>query len=176
MVNFDRIGLGNRFRDEPAHGELLRAEAIVERAGNGLFFRHYKNTDGNAIRQFNEILNQQLSKYVYEIDGTDKATQQKLFYVKQSAVKKLILFAPAAIGYLLHAPLYYLLKWLGDKLIKEDGHDDSKIVAFLFLFYPLLLIVLSLPLLFFTGCWYWMGLLLLLPFTAWAFVQLKPQL
>ena len=159
--SFSRFGKNLKL----SFGDIITKESV-----------NYKNTDGNAIRQFNEILNQQLSKYVYEIDGTDKATQQKLFYVKQSAVKKLILFAPAAIGYLLHAPLYYLLKWLGDKLIKEDGHDDSKIVAFLFLFYPLLLIVLSLPLLFFTGCWYWMGLLLLLPFTAWAFVQLKPQL
>ena len=137
---------------------------------------NYKDTDGNAIRQFNATLNQQLSKYVYEIDKTDKATQQKLFYVKQSAVKKILLFVPAVIGYLLHAPLFYLLKWLGDRLIKEEGHDDSKIVAFLFLLYPLFLLLLSFLLLFFTGCWYWMGLLLLLPFTAWAFVQLKPQL
>ena len=114
--SFSRFGKNLKL----SFGDIITKESV-----------NYKNTDGNAIRQFNEILNQQLSKYVYEIDGTDKATQQKLFYVKQSAVKKLILFAPAAIGYLLHAPLYYLLKWLGDKLIKEEGHNDSKIVAFL---------------------------------------------
>ena len=137
---------------------------------------NYKDTDGNAIRQFNATLNQQLSKYVYEIDETDKATQHKIFYLKQSAVKKILLFAPAAIGYFLHAPLFYLLKLLGNKLIKEDGHDDSKIVAFLFLMYPLFLLLLSLLLFTFTGRWYSFGVLLLLPFTAWAFVQLKPQL
>ena len=137
---------------------------------------NYKDTDGNAIRQFNETLNQQLSKYVYEIDKPDKATEHKLFYVKQSALKKKLLFIPASIGYVLHAPLFYFIKWLGNKLIKEEGHDDSKIVAFLFLFYPLFLLLLSLLLLFFTGSWYVLGLLLLLPFTAWSFVQLKPQL
>jgi 1-acyl-sn-glycerol-3-phosphate acyltransferase len=137
---------------------------------------HYKDTDGNAIRQFNETLNQQLSKYVYEIDEIDKATQHKLFYVKQSSLKKILLFIPALIGYIVHAPVFYLVKFLGNKLIKEDGHDDSKIVAFLFLLYPLFLLLLSFLLLFCTGSWYFLGLLLMLPFTAWAFVQLKPQL
>jgi 1-acyl-sn-glycerol-3-phosphate acyltransferase len=137
---------------------------------------NYKNTHGNAIKQFNETLNQQLSKYVYEIDKTDKAIRHKIFYVKQSSLKKALLFIPAVTGYVVHAPLFYFIKWLGYKLIKEDGHDDSKIVAFLFLFYPLFLLLLSFLLLFFTGSWFVFGLLLLLPFTAWAFVQLKPQL
>ena len=137
---------------------------------------NYKDTDGHAIRQFNEILKQQLEQFVYEIDETDKATLHKIFYVKQSALKKTLLFIPAIAGYIIHAPVFYFVKMLGDKLIKEDGHDDSKIVAFLFLLYPLFLIMLSLLLLFFTGSWYSPGVLLLLPFTAWAFVQLKPQL
>ncbi len=136
---------------------------------------NYKDTDGSAIRQFNETLNQQLSKYVYEIDETDKAAQHKLFYVKQGAEKKILLFIPALIGYIVHAPAFYLVKMLGDKLIKEDGHDDSKIVAFLFLLYPLFLFSLSFLLLFFTGSWFAFSLLLVLPFTAWAFVQLKAQ-
>ena len=136
----------------------------------------YRDTQGNAIRQFNETLNQQLSRYVYEIDETDLATQKKIFYVKQSSLKKILLFIPAAIGYLVHAPVFYFIKWLTDKLIKEAGHDDSKIVAFLFLFYPLFLLLLSMLLLFFTASWLAFTLLLVLPFTAWAFVQLKQQL
>ena len=137
---------------------------------------NYSDTQGNAIRHFNDTLNHQLSKHVYEIDETDKVTQHKVFYIKQSAVKKILLFAPAVIGYLLHAPIFYLLKWLSDKLIREEGHDDSKIVAFLFLLYPLFLLLLSFLFLFFTGSWFAFGLLVMLPFTAWAFVQLKPQL
>ncbi len=136
----------------------------------------YKGTDGNAIRQFNEILNQQLSKYVYEIDETDKVTQHKIFYVKQSAVKKILLFIPAVAGYIIHAPVFYFVKILGDRLVKEDGHDDSKIVAFLFLLYPLFLLLLCFLLFFFAGSWYVFSLLPALPFTAWAFVQLKTQL
>ena len=137
---------------------------------------NYKDTHGNAIRQFNETLNQQLSKYVYEIDETDKATRHKIFYVKQSSLKKALLFIPAIAGYIIHAPVFYFVKMLGDGLVREDGHDDSKIVAFLFLLYPLLLLLPVLLLCFFTGSWYPLGLLLVLPFTAWAFVQLKPQL
>ena len=137
---------------------------------------NYKDTHGNAIRQFNETLNQQLSKYVYEIDETDKATRHKIFYVKQSSLKKALLFIPAIAGYIIHAPVFYFVKMLGDGLVREDGHDDSKIVAFLFLLYPLLLLLPVLLLFFFTGSWYPLGLLLVLPFTAWAFVQLKPQL
>ncbi|MEP7239008.1 MAG: 1-acyl-sn-glycerol-3-phosphate acyltransferase [Ferruginibacter sp.] len=135
----------------------------------------YKGTDGNAIRQFNETLNEQLSKYVYEIDENDKATQHKIFYVKQSTLKKILLFIPAVAGYIIHAPVFYFVKMLGNSLVREVGHNDSKIVAFLFLLYPLLLLLLTFLLFFFTGSWYAFSLLLVLPFTAWAFVQLKPQ-
>ncbi len=136
----------------------------------------YKGTDGNAIRQFNETLNQQLSKYVYEIDEADKVSQHKIFYVKQSALKKTVLFIPAVAGYIIHAPVFYFVKMLSDKLVKEDGHNDSKIVAFLFILYPMFLLLLSFLLLYFTGSWFALGLLLVLPFTAWAYVQIKPQL
>ena len=106
----------------------------------------------------------------------DKAALHKAFYVKQPLLKKILLAIPAAVGYIIHAPLFYVVKLLADKLIREAGHDDSKIVAFLFFTYPVFLLLLCMLLFTFTGCWYWFGILLVLPFTAWAFVQLKPQL
>jgi 1-acyl-sn-glycerol-3-phosphate acyltransferase len=136
----------------------------------------YTDTHGNAIKQFNEILKQQLSKHIFEIENGDKAALHKAFYVHQPLLKKVLLFIPALIGLLVHAPLYYFTKWLGDYLIKEDGHDDSKLIAFLFIFYPVFLIIVSTVLYLFTQNSLSFLTLLILPFTAWAFVQLKKQL
>ena len=137
----------------------------------------YKDTHGNAIKQFNETLKLQLNKYVFEIDSADKATLHKTFYVDQPVVKRILLFIPALIGLLVHAPLYYFLKWLGDYLIKEDGHGDSKLVALFFVCYPVFLITVSMLLYRFTQNWLsFLSIFLILPFTAWAFVQLKKQL
>ena len=136
----------------------------------------YKDTHGNAIKQFNETLKPQLSKYVFEIESEDKASLHKAFYIKQSLLKKILLFFPAAIGAIAHAPLYYFVKWLGNTLIKEEGHDDSKLIGFLFILYPVFLLTISFLLFYFTGYWLSFLILLLLPFTAWAFVQLKKQL
>ena len=135
----------------------------------------YKNSHGNNIRQFNESLQTQLNNFVYEINRNDKALLHRTFFVKQPAIKKILLSLPAAIGLIIHAPLYLFTKWLTNKLIKEEGHYDSKIVGFLFLFYPLFLLLLSSVAFLITGCWYSFLLLPLLPFCAWAFVQLKSQ-
>jgi hypothetical protein len=136
----------------------------------------YTDTHGNAIKQFNDNLKLQLSKHIFEIETGDKAALHKSFYVHQSAVKKILLFIPALVGLLVHAPLYYFTKWLGDSLIKEDGHDDSKLIAFLFIFYPVVLIIVSAVLYLLTQNLFSFVSLLILPFTAWAFVQLKKQL
>lgn len=136
----------------------------------------YNDAHGNAIKQFNEILKTQLNEHVFEIDKNDKPALHKTFYVTQPLLKRIILFVPAAIGLIAHAPLYWFTKWLGDKLIKEDGHGDSKIVAFLFIFYPLFLVIATTVSLLFSKIWLSLLILLVLPFTAWSYVQLKKQL
>ena len=137
---------------------------------------NFKDSHGNAIRQFNETLRPQLSNYVFEIDSDDKAVLHEQFYVKQSLLKKILLFIPAVMGSIVHAPLYYFTKWLGNTLIKEEGHDDSKLIGFLFIFYPAFLLLLSGIAFYMTGNWFSFLLLLALPFTAWSYVQLKKQL
>lgn len=136
----------------------------------------YKDSHGNAIKQFNETLKPQLSNYVFEIERDDKDALHKLFFIKQPVGKKILLSIPALIGLIIHAPLYYFTKWLGDALIKEEGHDDSKLIGFLFIFYPVFLSGISCLLFFFSNNWFSFLCLLVLPFTAWAFVQLKRQL
>lgn len=135
----------------------------------------YKTSHGIAIRQFNENLQQQLSSFVYEINNSDKKKLKQTFYIKQPVWKQVVLFIPAIIGALVHAPVFYFTQWLTDILIKEEGHYDSKIVGFLFLLYPLYLLFISIIVCCFLKTWLAFLLLLILPFTAWAYVQLKKQ-
>ncbi len=136
----------------------------------------YNDSHGNAIKQFNDNLKSQLSKYVFEINAGDKSTQYQHFFIKNSLLNKAVLFLPAVAGGIVHAPLFYFTKWLGDVLIKEDGHADSKMIALLFIIYPVFLLAATFLLFIVTGSWLSFLCLVLLPFTAWAFVQIKPQL
>lgn len=134
------------------------------------------DTDGNAIRRFNENLKAQLSQYVYEIDDADKATMHSKFYIKHSSIKKAFLFLPAVLGFLIHMPFYYFIKWLAHILNDEPGHYDSKIVSLLFIIYPVFLLLITSICLVIIGSWWSLFLLIILPFIAWAYVQIKRQL
>ncbi len=136
----------------------------------------YKGSYGNATKQFNEVLKKQLSNYIFEIDNNDKATLQQTFYVKQLMLKKVALFIPAVIGGIIHAPLYYFTKWLGNFLVKDKEHFDSVIIGLLLILYPIFLLKLSLIFFYFTQNGYSFLTMLVLPFCAWAYVQLKKQL
>lgn len=136
----------------------------------------YKNSHGNAIRQFNEKLRPELSKFVLEIDKNDNVALHKAFFINHPALKKILLFIPAIAGFILHAPLYYSVKWIGNTLVKEEGHYDSKIVALLFITYPVFLPALTILLFSLTQNWFSFSALVIIPFTAWSFVQLKKQL
>ena len=137
---------------------------------------NYKDSHGNAIRQFNEALKPQLSNYVLEINENDKKILHEAFFIKQPLLKKILLFVPAVVGFIVHGPLYYFVKWIGAVLIKEEGHYDSKLVALLFILYPIFLVAVTTILFSFTSNWISLFTFLLFPFTAWAFVQLKKQL
>lgn len=136
----------------------------------------YQTSDGLAIKEFNEKLKEQLGKYIYEVKGTDKEKLKELFFVKQPLLKRVFLFLPAMVGYLVHAPLYLFTVWLGNTLIKEEGHFDSKTIGFLFLLYPVFLLLLTAIAYLLMKQWWVFFILLVLPFTAWAYVQLKQQL
>ena len=58
----------------------------------------YNDSHGNAIKQFNDSLKSQLSKYVFEINVGDKAAQHEHLFVQNSLLKKIVLFFPAVIG------------------------------------------------------------------------------
>jgi 1-acyl-sn-glycerol-3-phosphate acyltransferase len=134
------------------------------------------NGHGKSIQSFNTSLLQQLQPFVFEIKGNNKAELHKIFYVQQPLIKKILLGIPAAAGFTIHAPFYYFVKWLGNTLIKEEGHLDSKMVGLLFFLYPVYLMLLISVCYCATKNWVSMLLFLILPFTAWAYVQLKKQM
>jgi 1-acyl-sn-glycerol-3-phosphate acyltransferase len=134
------------------------------------------NGHGKNIQSFNTSLLQQLQPFVFEINTHNKFELHKIFHVQQPLIKKILLCIPAAAGFIIHAPFYYFVKWLGNTLIKEEGHFDSKMVGLLFFLYPVYLMLLIIVC--YCATKNWMSILhfFILPFTAWAYVQLKKQL
>lgn len=144
-------------------GEPLQKQLIVE-----------QDTPGKQLLAFNEQLETQLRQLVYEIEPGDQVKLKKLLYVPQPLLKRVILAIPAVAGAMLHLPLYLSVKVIA-RLFSND-HYDSLVVSLLMIEYPFYLLLTALL------CGYLFGWLtaiivvLAMPFTAWAYVQLKRQL
>ena len=128
---------------------------------------------GQAINAFNEKL-EQLKKLVVEIDPGDKATIKKIFFIPQSILKKIILFFPAHIGCILHAPLYYPIIAFIRK--RANDHYDSIVVGLLFILYVPYILGLTIIMYCLTKSLFSLFILLVTPFTAWSYLQLKRQI
>jgi 1-acyl-sn-glycerol-3-phosphate acyltransferase len=129
-------------------------------------------TEGRQLSTFNAQLDAQLQNLVYEITMDDMQSIKKKFSVSTNILKTALLSIPALSGFLLHAPFYFLVKGITDRYFDND-HYDSVITSLLmigYLFYwPLLACIF--------GCIFGtapgVAAAILLPFTAWAFVQVK---
>src|SRR6185312_4319344 len=132
--------------------------------------------DGKRNLAFNLKLKEQLHQLVYEIDKTDVQKQKKILEKKPSRFAKIFLLIPAAIGWLVHAPLYIPIKNFTYKKTVNNDHYDSILVVLLLFIYPACVILLTLAIVLLTNNPFFWLLIVILPFTAWAYVQLKPQL
>jgi len=134
---------------------------------------HESFSQGKTIKEFNEKLQTQLEKLVYEIDANDKEKLKKHFYIKHSFLKKILLLIPAIIGFIINAPLYFAIHLI----IKDraEDHYDSIIVGLLFFLFPMYVLFITLIVFFITKSLYSLLLLALLPFTVWSYLQLKRQ-
>ena len=132
--------------------------------------------DGVRNLAFNALLQEQLQLGVWEIDASDKQKPQELLTVDYSTPVRVLLLIPACIGWIVHAPLYWPLKKYIWKRTHHNDHYDSAMTGALFVTYPFFLLLLTAIAWWITGSWFALSLLLLLPFCAWACVQLKPQL
>jgi 1-acyl-sn-glycerol-3-phosphate acyltransferase len=128
--------------------------------------------DGARLALFNQELVQQLQQLVYEIDPADAESLDRHFGASGPLSSKVLLAIPAFFGWLLHAPLYFVAKHLAARF--EAEHYDGIVVAVLMLGYPFYLMLVVAFAALFAG-WHAAWLLVLLPFCAWACVQLKPR-
>ena len=133
-------------------------------------------SDGAWNQVFNNKLQQELSPLVFEIEKEDKKKQKELLEINPSLLTKILLAMPAAIGWLIHAPLYLPIKYWVHKKYNNTGHLDAMQIVLSLFIYPFYLLLITF-LLFFTLNTYWVFLLMIiLPFTAWSYVQVKGQL
>jgi hypothetical protein len=146
-------------------GDIINKEDINLTEAEGL--RH---------QSFNNQLQQQLEKLVFEIPKTDKQRQEELLAIKPSLFEKILLFIPAIIGLIVHAPLYLPARSFTIKRTNNNDHYDSILTGILVFGYPIYLLLLTLMIFFITKSWFAFLLLIILPFTARSYMQLKPQL
>lgn len=130
---------------------------------------------GKALVDFNALLKKELEAIVLELDKKDQAKIESLFAVKIPLPKKILLFIPATLGWLLHAPLYYPIKKFTWAKAKDNDHFDSVMIGLLFIIYPFYLLLFYIILSCFIGWLYALPIFILIPFCARAAVQLKGQ-
>lgn len=146
-------------------GEIITADVI---GGH--------TTDGPRNLEFNNRLRQELEKGVYEIPASDKKQQEEKLTVPVSGFKKAVLFFPGWLGWLINVLPFIFARRNAISRLKEPGHYDSVVMGILLLTYPLYILLLTLSLLLLTHSWWSLCFPLLALFTAWAYVQVKPQL
>lgn len=129
---------------------------------------------GRYLREFNEKLNEQLEKLVFEIDKNDRQKANDYLRIYQPLLNKIILFVPAIIGFITGAPLYFIFHLIIKKSAQD--HYDSIMTGLLFFFYPLYIFSITLIAFFITKNVYAFLLLILLPLCAWSYLQLKKQI
>lgn len=128
-------------------------------------------SSGKAVNEFNEKLQEQLQNVVFEIDKNDKEKFKKYFYNQQSLLKQILLFIPAAPGYLIHFPLYYSIHLFIKN--KANDHYDSIMVGLFFFMYPFYVLMITLAVFFATESLFSFWLLLLIPLTAFCLLHFK---
>ena len=130
---------------------------------------------GGKIRRLNERLNAALEKLVIQIKPADKQIIRSVFEIPVPVLKKILLFIPALAGYLLHAPLYIPVQKIVFKKFGKIDHYDSVMTGVLFLLYPFYLILFAVITGILFGAWCWVAVFFLMPFLAWSYVAIKPQ-
>lgn len=130
---------------------------------------------GRSILAFNDRLKTALQPLLYEIEKNNTAGIKNKLSVKISPFKKIVLAIPAMAGYLFHWPVFFFIQRFAWKKASHNDHYDSLVVGFLFGLYPIYLLFTTAALLIITHCWLSLLFLVISPFCAWSFVQVKKQ-
>ncbi|RYF95962.1 MAG: hypothetical protein EOO00_03895 [Chitinophagaceae bacterium] len=134
------------------------------------------SSEGLRMQAFNQRLQAELNPLVYEIPTPDRNAQRQRLAIRTSGYKQFFLAAPALFGWLLHLPLYFPLQKFVFRKTAHNDHYDSVLAALLLFAYPFYLVLITITIYLITSSLLSFLLLLVLPFTAWALVQIKPQL
>jgi hypothetical protein len=167
FIRFGSLFTMDEFDDNTAE----KLKVPVNNEGNLL-----RKSEGLKYQAFNSRLQKELEPLVFEIDSRDKQKQKELLEIKPSSFLKALLALPAAIGWLLHAPLYLPLKKMVRRRYNGTVYFDSVLTALLVFTYPVYLLLLVLLAYLLIKSWWVLLLFLLLPLAAWAYVQVKSQL
>lgn len=136
---------------------------------------NFVNADGLRHQSFNVKLQEQLEQLVFEIPQDDKERKKNLLKINIGIFTKILLFIPALLGFITHAPLYIPAKFFTVNKTKSTDHHDSVILSILLFSYIFYLLIITFVLWMITGSWWIFLLLIAMPFTAWSYVQLKSQ-
>lgn len=112
---------------------------------------------------------------VYEIDTNDTTKKKQLLTVPVPAWKKILLAIPAFIGLIIHAPFFIPVKKFVTKKAGKTDHFDSVLLGISLITYPFYVLLLTVILVLVFCNWFWLSLLLI-PFTAFSYIQLSKQL
>ncbi len=134
-----------------------------------------QTADGARNLEFNNRLRSELEKGVFEITADDYAQLNRKLTVPVSPVKKIWLFIPGWIGWLLNLPPFLFARRTAIRRLKEPGHYDSVVMGILLLIYPIYVLLITGALLLITQSWWSLLFPMIALFTAWAYVQIKPQ-
>ena len=126
---------------------------------------------GKTILEFNQKLKGELQNLVLEIDKEDQKKLKDTFLSPQPTLKKILLFIPALLGFILNVPLYYSIHLAINK--KAEDHYDSIITGLLFFIYPIYVLVITLIALLVFKSVYVLFLIIFLPFTTWSYLHIK---
>lgn len=130
----------------------------------------FDDSSGKQLNDFNDILQMQLQPLVYEAENAEAA--KKFFPAEGNLAKTVLLFIPALVGVGVHWPLFYLSKALAQLKFRNSDHYDSVLVVLLFILYPWYLLLIALLLCPHIGLPAF-SVFIVLPFTAWSWVQIK---
>jgi 1-acyl-sn-glycerol-3-phosphate acyltransferase len=130
----------------------------------------FKNdTDGRQLNDFTQSLEAQLRSLVYAANSEDEARK---FFLPANKLRTAFLLIPGIVGWLIHAPLFYMCRLVTASRFRNSDHYDGVLTALLFFSYPFYILLLALL----TGSQNLvLGALVFLamPLLAWCWMQVK---
>ncbi len=127
------------------------------------------SNEAGFYKEFNQQLAARLSCLVLE-KGNAALSKKKTDYLL-----KLMLAPPALAGYILHAPLFILIRSVVSNKTKGTVFFDSVLFASLLLVYPLLVLLATVLTVIITGNHLYWLLFLFLPFSAWCYKHFRAE-